>query len=68
MTDPQQYMLCRGGWRYRVTCYYSDDVKPPKTPGGVAIETIHKALSSAQLDAAVGQARADIGEVLVEEL
>jgi hypothetical protein len=30
------------GWDWVVRCYYADDVKPPKRPGELAIETVHR--------------------------
>jgi hypothetical protein len=51
------------GWDWVVRCYYADDVKPPKVPGALAIETVHKGDSSKDIEVAVGHARSDIGRV-----
>lgn len=51
------------GWDWVVRCYYADDVKPPKKPGDLAIETVHKGDVSKDMEVAVAKARPDIGVV-----
>jgi hypothetical protein len=53
------------GWDWVVRCYYADDVKPPKRPGGLAIETVHRGDHSKDMEVAVAEARDDIGVVSV---
>lgn len=55
----------RDGWKWRVTCYYGPEAKRPKRPGAVAIETVHKSDHSKDMEVAAGEARDDIGSVVV---
>lgn len=50
-------------WPWYVRMYYADNVKPPKRPGGLAVETIHKTEQSMRMDIQAGHARKDIDEV-----
>lgn len=51
------------GWDWVVRCYYADDVDPPKVPGELAIETVHKGDSSKDMEVLVASRRGDIGRV-----
>jgi hypothetical protein len=55
-------------YRWVVTCYYTDDVEPPKRPGGLAIETVHATESSRDVEVLAAQSRPDIGVVDVADL
>jgi len=46
-----------------VRCYYAGDVRAPKVPGGLAIETVHATDSSKDMEVQAGRARPDIGEI-----
>lgn len=50
-------------WKYVVREYYADDVKPPKQPGELAIETVHTTESSRDMEIEAARSRPDIGEV-----
>lgn len=50
-------------WSWMVRCYYAADVRPPKRPGELAIETVHATDSSKDMEVQAGRARADIGEI-----
>lgn len=49
---------------YYVKSYYTEDVKPPKVPGELAIETKHKTEASRDLEIAGSESREDIGIVI----
>ena len=53
-------------WIWRVRCYYADDVKAPKEPRGLAIETVHGSDASKDMEVRAAQSRKDIGLVAVE--
>jgi hypothetical protein len=53
------------GWDWVVRMYYADDVDPPKTPGALAIETVHRGDSSKDMEVLVANNRPDIGLVEV---
>ncbi len=55
-------------WKWMVTCYYNDTVKPPKTPGFLAIQTVHATDSSKDMEVQVSEGRVDIGAVDVQLL
>jgi hypothetical protein len=44
-------------WQYRCTFRYPADVRPPRTPGAVALQTVHGSESSMQIEVAVGRLR-----------
>lgn len=50
-------------WAYVVRGYYTADVAPPKQPGGLASETVHRDLVSRNMEMEILGARTDIGEV-----
>ena len=50
-------------WKWTVRCYYANDVKPPKVPGDLAIETRHKTDASKEMEVRAGESRSDIGRV-----
>jgi hypothetical protein len=54
-----------GKWKWRVTCYYADNVKPPKKPDELAIRTMHATDSSKDMEVAAGKSRSDIGRIEV---
>jgi hypothetical protein len=54
-------------WPWRCTFYYSDDVHPPKPPGGLAIQTVHRDTSSRDVELSAGRSRGDIGRIVVEQ-
>jgi hypothetical protein len=53
-------------WDWRVTCYYARTVAPPKVPGELAIQTVHRGEHSRDMELAVGAGRTDIGRITVE--
>lgn len=53
------------GWDWVVRAYYADDVAPPKTPGALAFETVHKGDVSKDMEVSAAKSRADIGTVAV---
>ncbi len=55
-------------WKWQVTCYYNDTVKPPKRPNELAIQTVHASDSSKDMEVEVANKREDIGSVVVVEL
>ncbi len=55
-------------WDWQVTCYYADDVEPPKRPGELAIRTVHNSDHSKDMEVAAGNRRPDIGRVEVVRL
>jgi hypothetical protein len=58
---PDQY----SGWDWAVRCYYADDVRPPKVPGDLAVETVHKNATSKDIEVAAAESCADYGRVEV---
>lgn len=52
-----------GLFPYRMRAYYADDVKPPKVPGALAIETQHKTEASLNIEVAAARSRSDIGRI-----
>lgn len=44
-------------------CYYNKDVKPPKRPNTMAIETKHKTKMSLDIEVVAMKSRSDIGRV-----
>lgn len=57
-----------GDYDWLVANYYACDVKPPKQPGGLAIETVHKGLGSRDVEIAASKSRADLGRIVVTEI
>lgn len=55
-------------WRWRVTLYYKYDVKPPKEPGGLAIQVVLVDDVAKDLEVKVAEGRNDIGRIEIEEL
>lgn len=60
--------MLRNYWKWKVTAYYSDDVKPPKKPGGLALQTVHKDDLSKDMEVRIFKARKDIGVVNIERI
>lgn len=54
-------------WEWRCTLIYRNDVPPPQIGGEVAIQTVHQTLSSRDMEISAGQAREDIGRIVVEQ-
>lgn len=52
-----------GKWKWIVRGYYTQDVEPPKTPGGFAIEIGGVSREALQMDLDVLYKRPDIGEI-----
>lgn len=52
-------------WKWEVSCYYAEDVKPPFTPGGLAIRTQHRDDHSKDMEVVAGERRKDIGRIEV---
>lgn len=50
---------------WRVGMYYADDVKPPKTPGGLAIQTCHAGEPSRDMEIRAAKSRSDLGKIVV---
>lgn len=48
---------------YFVRAYYADNVKRPKHPGELAIETKHRTLESQAMEVSAAESRKDIGRV-----
>lgn len=57
-----------GYWKWRVTGYYNDSVKPPKKPGELALQVVHGTDVGKDLEVKVFEEREDIGSVVVERL
>lgn len=55
-------------WKWQVTCYYASDVQPPKQPGELAIQTVHKDDVSKDMEVRAARDRADIGHIDVAQL
>lgn len=47
-----------------VRCYFANNVKHPKTPGALAIETKHKTEASRDMEIRAAESRDDIGDVV----
>lgn len=54
-------------WQFMLRAYYTDDVPPPKTPGDLAIETVHADRVGMEMERRIMQDRADIGEIVLIE-
>lgn len=52
-------------WKWKIVGYYANDVKPPKKPGGKAVETVHTDDQSKDLEVKVFEKREDIGHIEV---
>ena len=55
-------------WSWQVTCYYNDTVKPPRTPGDLAIQTVHADEASRDMEVEAVRSRPDIGVIDVVRL
>lgn len=55
-------------WKWKVSCYYADDVRPPKKPGELAQETIHRDDHTKDVEVHVAKSRIDIGKIEVKRL
>lgn len=55
-------------WEWRITAWYAPDVMPPKSPLGLAMQTIHVDDHSKDIELAIFLAREDIGDIFVEKL
>lgn len=55
----------RRKWKWFVRGYYADDVKPPKTPGNLALEVGHMSDWGKDLEVKIFEEREDIGRVQV---
>lgn len=55
-------------WMWRCRFYYRKDVKPPKVPESMAIETVHMDNESMLIEVRVGSSRTDIGRIEVVRL
>lgn len=53
------------GWDWRVSMYYGDGARPPRQPGHLAIETVHKGESSRDTELAAARSRADLGRIVM---
>lgn len=56
----------RRKWKWLVTGYYNDTVKPPKTPGGLACQVGHDTDWGKDVEVDIFNKREDIGRVTVE--
>lgn len=54
-------------WKWRVTCYYGSGAEPPRTPGQIAIQTVHADDVSRDMEVAAAKGRNDIGRITVDE-
>jgi hypothetical protein len=63
VTCDDTYWAKYRGWDWVVRCYYGDNVRPPRTAGGLAIETVHRGDSSKDVEVAAARSRADIGAI-----
>lgn len=61
-------MMLDRKWKWRVTGYYAKDVKSPKKPLELALQTVHADDMSKDLEVSVFRSREDIGEIHVERL
>lgn len=52
-------------WEWRARFYYGPNVKPPKKPGELVIETVHIGEQSLRTEVEVGRQREDIGRIKV---
>jgi hypothetical protein len=52
---------------WRCTFHYGPDVRWPKRPGDIAIQTVHATESSRDIEIEAGRQRADIAEIVVEQ-
>lgn len=50
-------------WPWYVRMYYADDVKWPKVPGELALETKHKTETSMQMEISAAERNTDIDMV-----
>ena len=48
------------GWDWIVRCTYNEKAKPPRVPGTLAIETVHKGDSSRDMEVMAAETRDDI--------
>lgn len=55
-------------WKWRVQFFYRKDVKPPKVPESLAIETVHETDSSMTIEVEAGSSRDDIGLIKITRL
>jgi len=55
-------------WEWSVRCWYGSGVKRPKTPFGLAIETVHVGTLSRDMEIAAGKSREDIGQIEMRDL
>jgi len=68
MNGQKREQLLAGGWRWVVSCYYGEAAKPPRQPGDLAIETVHKTDVSKDIEVAAAQSRPEIGRIVVAPL
>ena len=55
-------------WRFLVTGFYADDVKPPKTPRGEACSVLCATEVARDFEIEVFERRQDIGRIVAVEL
>lgn len=55
-------------WKWRVRCYWADNVEPPKVPRRLSHETIHKTDASKDFEVEALQKNPDIGRIVVTNM
>lgn len=55
-------------WKWRITGYYNDSVKPPKKPQGMALQVVCADDHTKDVEVQIFNTRTDIGIVNVERL
>lgn len=55
-------------WKWLISLYYNDTVRPPKVPGELAIQVKLTNDASKDMEVSAAKSRTDIGEIVVREL